>query len=63
MILTKAEILRRMELECPELAKRVKLDFSDPATCQLLELVHDLQAEAVIGRTREELQMCSKEAT
>lgn len=45
--LNKSEILRRMDLECPKLKERIALDFSDPATCELLELIRDLLREAV----------------
>ena len=46
MIYTKAEILRRMEMECPELKSRMRLDFTDNAMCELLALIVRLQAEA-----------------
>lgn len=44
--LSKSEILRRLDLECPKLKERITLDFSDPATCELLESIRDLLREA-----------------
>jgi hypothetical protein len=44
--LSKSEILRRLDVECPTLKTRIKLDFSDPATCELLESIRELLFEA-----------------
>ncbi len=32
----KAHFLRKLEMECPELMKLIKPDFSDPATYELI---------------------------
>jgi hypothetical protein len=32
----KASLLRKLEMECPELMKRIRPDFSDPATYELM---------------------------
>lgn len=33
----KASLLYKLQMECPELMKRIRPSFEDPATCELLD--------------------------